>query len=109
MKLSQTYYLENGPRVKKHFEDQTICLANDVDVRDDMRVVKLVRGIPTIPDARNKGRHGDAFVALMLLLAALKTEYQELTYERVPRGGRADDDGQSVQSTAGFGAREGLW
>lgn len=110
VKLSQTYYLENGPRVKKHFEDQTICLANDVDVRDDMRVVKLVRGIPTIPDARNKGRHGDAFVALMLLLAALKTEYQELTYERVPRGGRAeDDDGQSVQSTAGFGAREGLW
>lgn len=109
VKLSQGYYLENGPRVKKHFEDQTIRLANDVDVRDDMRVVKLVRGIPTIPDARNKGRHGDAFVALMLLLAALKTEYQEHTYANVPRGGRPRDDGRRVSTTAGFGAREGLW
>jgi phage FluMu gp28-like protein len=109
VKLSQGYYLENGPRVKKHFEDQTISLANDVDVRDDMRVVKLVRGIPTIPDARNKGRHGDAFVALMLLLAALKTEYQVHTYARVPRGGRKTDEGRRVSTTAGFGAREGLW
>ncbi|MCB5198585.1 hypothetical protein LGQ03_04980 [Loktanella sp. TSTF-M6] len=109
VKLSQGYYLEHGPRVKKHFEDQTISLANDVDVRDDMRAVKLVRGIPTIPNERNKGRHGDAFVALMLLLAALKTEYQVATYERVPRGGRPDDDGKTVETTAGFGSREGLW
>lgn len=109
VKLSQSYYLEHGPRVKKHFEDQTISLANDVDVRDDMRVVKLVRGIPTIPDERKKGRHGDAFVALMLLLAALKTEYQVHTYESVPRGGRKDDDARRVNITAGFGAREGVW
>ena len=109
VKLSQGYYLENAPRVKKHFEDQTISLPSDVDLRDDMRVVKLVRGIPTIPDARDKGRHGDAFVALMLLLAALKTEYQAASYDHVPRGGRRNDDSRSVQTTAGFGAREGLW
>lgn len=109
VKLSQTYYLENAPAVRQHFQDQSIELPRDADIRDDMRMVKLVRGIPTIPDARSAGRHGDAFVALMLMLAALKMDYQEASYDRVPRGGRPGDDGQRIAQTAGFGAREGLW
>lgn len=109
VKLSQGEYLEHGPRLKQHFEDRTIELPRDSDVKDDMRAVKLVRGIPTIPDTRKKGRHGDAFVSLMLLCSALKMEYQEHSYDAVPRGGRAGDDGRRVSVTAGFNAREGIW
>lgn len=109
VKLSQSYYLENAPLVKRHFEEQTIDLPQDSDVKDDMRAIKLVRGIPTIPEARKKGRHGDSFVALMLLLAALDSTCQPASYARVPRGGLPEHSGRSVNVTAGFGSREGLF
>lgn len=109
VKLTQAHYLEHGPRLKQHFEDRTIELPRDSDLKDDMRAVKLVRGIPTIPEARHKGRHGDGFVSLMLLCAALKADYQEFSYAPVPPGGRAEDDGQTVRLTAGFNARKGVW
>ncbi|MGR3501594.1 hypothetical protein [Pseudaestuariivita sp.] len=107
VKLSQSYYLEHAPLLKRHFENQSIELPRDADIRDDMRVVKLVRGIPSIPDARHKGRHGDAFVALMLMIAALKTDYQPYAYRPVKKGG--DTLARPVRTTAGFAAREGIW
>lgn len=109
VKLSQGEYLEHGPRLKQHFEDRTIELPRDSDLKDDMRAVKLKRGIPTIPDARHKGRHGDGFVSLMLLCSALRMDYQEHSYSAVPRGGPSGDDGRRVSVTAGFSAREGIW
>lgn len=109
VKLTQGEYLEHGPALKARFEDRSIELPRDSGLKDDMRAVKLVRGIPTIPEARKKGRHGDGFVSLMLLNAALKTEYQEFSYRRVPAGGGKLDDGRRLRVTAGFGAREGVW
>lgn len=109
VKLSQGYYLEHGPTVKKHYDDQTISHGRSDDIRDDMRAIKRVRGIPTVPVTRAKGRHGDSFVAFMLLIAALKMEYQEHTYVAVPRSAGNTTDGLKVQITAGFGAKEGLW
>lgn len=106
VKLSQSYYLQHAPLLKRHFEDQTIELPRDADIRDDMRVVKLVRGIPSIPDARNKGRHGDSFVALMLLIAALKTDYQPYAYRPVKQ---KDVSTRPIRTTAGFKTKEGIW
>lgn len=109
VKLSQAYYLEHAPVLKKHFEDQTIELGADSNIKDDMRAVKLVRGIPTIPDARKNGRHGDGFVALMLLVAALKTDYQTATYIPVTAQAARQSGLPNVQTTGGFGAIKGVF
>lgn len=109
VKLSQSYYLEHAPALRKRFEDQSIALPADAEIKNDMRAVKLVRGIPSIPDARSGGRHGDSFVALMLMLAALKTDYQPADYRAVKRGGDLDSAGQRISITGGFGAQEGLF
>lgn len=107
VKLSQAYYLEHAPVLKKHFEDQSIELGADSDVKDDMRAIKLVRGIPSVPNTRNKGRHGDSFVALMLMIAALKTDYQPATYQPVTQA--AVPAGPQVHNTAGFGKIKGVF
>lgn len=103
VKLSQSWYLENAPRLRSHVQDQTIRLIADADNRDDLRAVKLVRGIPSIPEARSKGRHGDGAVSKMMLLAALKMDVHEYDYRGAGRGGEGagrgltpshDDDGR---------------
>jgi len=106
VKISQSWYLEHGPMLKGHVEDQTIGLPADSDIKSDLRAVRLVRGIPTIPDKRDGGRHGDSAVALMMLLGALAADFEEFDYLPVPKG--ADFDRQ-IQITAGFNMRKGLW
>lgn len=95
VKISQTWYLENGPRLKSHVDDQTLQLIRDTDNRDDLRAVKLVRGIPSIPEARNKGRHGDGAVSKMMLLAALKADVEEFDYRGAGRGGESTSRGMT--------------
>lgn len=74
VKISVNWYLEAMPKLKAAIEDRMIALTRDRDVRDDMRAIRLVRGVPSIPEARTKGRHGDAAVALAMLIMALKSD-----------------------------------
>lgn len=90
VKISQAWYLENGPRLKSHIDDQTIQLIRDTETRDDLRSVRLVKGIPSIPEAKNKGRHGDAAVSKMMLLAALKADVEAFDYTSARDPRRAD-------------------
>jgi phage FluMu gp28-like protein len=108
VKLSTTWYLTNMPLFKQHFEDRTVELVRDTDIRDDVRAVKLVRGVPSLPATRKSGRHGDAAVALAMLFQALKSDYQSFAYRPVPAGGHADTR-RRIKTTAGFGARKGIW
>ncbi|MEM6727021.1 MAG: hypothetical protein AAF618_00850 [Pseudomonadota bacterium] len=84
VKLSTAWYLEHMPVLKRHIEDRSTSLPQDTAIRDDLRAVRLVRGVPTIPDKRDAGRHGDAAVALAMLYAAMKAEVEEYGFERVP-------------------------
>jgi phage FluMu gp28-like protein len=105
VKISQLTYLEHMPPMKAAFEDRTIIIPADIDVVDDLRQIKLIRGIPMVPsDARTKGsdglfRHGDFAVALCLAYAASKRPPSEISYLAVnrrtsldPRGDDFDDD-----------------
>lgn len=80
VKLSQTWYIENMPYMKAAFEDRTIAIQADADQHDDLRQVKIIRGVPMVPkDAKTKGtdglqRHGDFAPALCLVLAASRSE-----------------------------------
>ncbi len=91
VKPSQAWYLTNMAPMKAAFEDRTISIPANVDVVDDLRQIKLIRGIPMVPqDTRTKGsdglwRHGDFAVALCLAYAASKTPPSEVKYLPVPR------------------------
>lgn len=89
LKLTQEWYRLNMPMVKRDFEDGAISLVRDREHREDLRLVKIVRGIPVIPEVRSsdgKGnkRHGDFAVSLALAHAALRTDPVVMSYQPVP-------------------------
>lgn len=120
VKPSQGWYLENMPPVKAAFEDRTIAIPAHVDLVDDLRQVKVTRGVPMVPpDARSKGsdglyRHGDFAVALALAFAASFSEVAEYAYDGVPRRAAApvdrDQDDEDRPSTLAQDLkRTGTW
>lgn len=85
VKLSTEWYRETMPRVRRHFEEGTIVLPRDADIREDLRLVKVVNGVAQIPAARTragdgKTRHGDAAVAIALAVAASEADPIEYAY-----------------------------
>ena len=73
--ISEKWYHENMPHLKTRLEDRTIILPKNSDVLTDLRLIKLIKGVPRIPDTHTKDkagnkRHGDAAVALCMMLHA---------------------------------------
>jgi phage FluMu gp28-like protein len=72
IQMTQQWHIDSWPRYKAALEDDCITLPKDLDVLDDHRQVKMVGGVPKVPEsARYKGsdggqRHGDAAVSLCL-------------------------------------------
>jgi phage FluMu gp28-like protein len=95
--LRAKWYNENFPPLKAAFEDGMIALARDLEHASDLRLVKIIRGIPMIPDEREgvagKKRHGDFAVAAVLAHFASRMRFVEYGYEAgsVPgHGGNRD-------------------
>lgn len=84
IKFSQDWYRLHMPPLKTAFEDDMIALIPCEDHVSDLRVVKLVRGIPRVPDTREgtKGlkRHGDFAIALALAHFASRMRWVEYAY-----------------------------
>lgn len=101
--LSQPWYLANMPVMKAQFEDRTIGLPRDADVKADLKLIKMVRGVPLIPDnVHTKGsdggqRHGDSGVAICLGVAAAKADYWEAAYRSPSTDAAARDDAMLPQ------------
>lgn len=75
---TQAIYLARMPRLKARIEDRTIMIPRHDGVLDDLKLIKLVKGIPQVIDRSDdktdgaKGRrHGDSAIALMNLVAAV--------------------------------------
>lgn len=94
--LSEGWYRDNMPPLKASFEDGTIDIPADRDIQDDLRALKIVRGVARIPDARTADksgkRHGDAAVALAMANAASRADTIEYAYTAVPNPLRANTD-----------------
>ncbi|EGY01466.1 Mu-like prophage FluMu protein GP28 [Nitrospirillum viridazoti Y2] len=121
VKINETWYREVAPRFKAHFEDGTTELPRDLDVYDDHRAIKLVRGVPHVVrvDARagkgedagkgqGKKRHGDSAIAhMMACLASLmeggEYDYQSAYGSRVNDNGADDDDDAGDDAPLRFG------
>lgn len=104
LKLSEGWYRDNMPPLRAAFEDATITVPRDRDILDDLRALKMVRGVIRVPErstGRDGGqRHGDAAIAAALAWAASRAEPEEYGYEAAlprrreawPGHDRVDDD-----------------
>ena len=108
VKINEAWYREVGPLFKAAFEDGTTELPRDLDVYQDHRAIKLVRGVPHITreqkrtgkgEDAGKGaqeqRHGDSAIAhMMAYLASLMdiAEYGYVSAFAKAGGAHADPD-----------------
>lgn len=70
--FTEGWYREHMPPLKTAFEDGTISLPRDKDGLEDLRAVKVIKGVPRVPDGRSTGRdgaqrHGDLAIATGLM------------------------------------------
>lgn len=72
--ISETWYRETMPKLKARIEDRTVTLPKNANILSDLRSLRVVKGVARIPEARGKDatgkRHGDAAVALAMLIYA---------------------------------------
>lgn len=84
---------EHTPKFRAAFEDRTILIPADLDVRSDLRQIRVVGGVGRVPrDVRETGtdggkRHADTAVGLMNFYAATLQEAEEYGYRALPRPG----------------------
>lgn len=106
--LNQSWYREWMPKVKANFEDATIRLPKDQNTFDDLGHIHVINGVPMIDKGRttekdakagkiSKKRHGDAAVAIAMLVRASHLEGGEIAFTPIPskqsrRADRIDDD-----------------
>lgn len=119
IQITAQFYAEVMPKFKAAFEDGRVALPSDLDIYNDHRAIKKVRGIPCITrDAgrqakgedgktAKKKRHGDAAVAHLMAWWATQGEFVEYDYEPaapVPASGDIDTDDDS-----GRWPQQGAW
>ncbi|MFN3440855.1 MAG: hypothetical protein ACK4Z3_00485 [Rhizobium rosettiformans] len=100
VKFSTDWYRFNMPPLKSAFEDDAIVLSKDDEHLADVRLVRVVNGVPKVPDVRtgevSKKRHGDFAIALALAHWASRQQWFQYEYfsigELKTMAGAADDD-----------------
>lgn len=100
VKFSTDWYRFNMPPLKTAFEDDAIALSKDDDHLADVRLVRVIAGVPKVPDLRtgegSKKRHGDFAIALALAHWASRQQWFSYEYfsigELKTMAGAADDD-----------------
>jgi phage FluMu gp28-like protein len=100
IKFSEDWYRYEMPPLKTLFEDGAIAISRDSEHLSDLKLVKVIRGIPRIPEARTgeggKKRHGDFAIALALAAFSTRLAWHEYGYVPVvapAAGGQRPDFG----------------
>lgn len=101
-------YLEMMPRLKARIEDRTITIPRSDGVVEDLRCIKLVKGVPSIVDrtkdkedgAKGK-RHGDTAIALMHLVAAADEDTGPIEFHRGEERATSGIGGDMVETAHG--------
>ena len=87
--LSESFYREQMPRFKSHFEDGLITIPRDDDTSTDLRALSINRrGSPCLGDVRTgqeKERHGDAAISLFLMVYASTLDGAPIEFTPIPR------------------------
>ncbi|MBE2888958.1 terminase large subunit domain-containing protein [Geobacter anodireducens] len=116
--LSESWYRDEMPKWKAHFEDGTIEVPKNDEHIDDYRAVKMVRGVPKIPDKKTATgadsaaagivRHGDAAIASCMMVFASRQGGAEYAYHPV-RPETLADLPRPIRTTHGIGRHRGCW
>lgn len=91
---NQAWYREHGSPLRTAFEDRTIGIPADLDVRNDLRELRSIDGVIKLPsEVRTTGtddgnRHGDAAMAVMYANAASDEEPTEYGYTAAKKPNR---------------------
>lgn len=128
VKLSEGFYLAHMPKLKSALQEATLVdIPRDQALSDDLRAIKVVKGIPKIPpqdsqsaaakaaaaDGGNKDRrHGDFAIALFLAHYAFTREAGEIDFMPLPgkeQWGGPDDDGDDFEALGGSGGLGSGW
>lgn len=123
--LNSGWYNVNMPPLKAAFEDDMIALTKDALHLGDLRLVKVIRGIPQVPAEREgtagAKRHGDFAVAAALAHFASRLQWREYGYQAAPVSGatatksfdqpdESDDYRRDEwRPPLGAGIRGGIW
>jgi phage FluMu gp28-like protein len=111
--LSEPWYREHMPPMKRAFEEGTIDAPQDEDTIGDFPLLRMVRGVIRVPPQRQQGndggkRHGDAAIACALACFASRAEPEVFGYMPVlagprggGRGGGAPDDREDLVRARG--------
>lgn len=97
--ISETWYRETMPKLKARIEDRTLSLPRHADILADLRSLRVVKGVARVPETRGKDatgkRHGDAAVALAMLIHAREKlgSVEAWEYVGVPRSESVDFQG----------------
>jgi phage FluMu gp28-like protein len=102
VRITVEFYRTVMPPFKAAFEDDMIAIPHDADVAADLRALKVLRGIATLPALRAKAasggtRHGDAAIALALAYEATRAA-GAMDYGYQSARARPDRDGADART-----------
>ncbi len=73
---TEGWYRDNMPPYKAAFEDDTITVPKHDGLLQDHRAIKLIRGVPRMPEGKTSGdSHGDGAMACVYSHAATRIDY----------------------------------
>ena len=120
VKITAQWYLAHMPKLKAGLQDGTLTdIPRDDALRDDLRAIELVKGVPMVPhvntasaagkaaaaeagEGKGGRRHGDFAVSLLMCEYAFHREAGEIGYTAAPVAAEWDEAGEE-DSFAGVG------
>jgi phage FluMu gp28-like protein len=95
VKMNDPWYAENLPKCRARFDDNTILIPFDLDVRGDLAMFEVINGVPKLPKVKQRSvrpgqkelRHGDCGIALACLTTAASQPKAKIKYEKVEKRG----------------------
>lgn len=111
--LNVAWYETHFPVLKAALESEQLVLVADAELRDDLRSIQVVKGVPKPPEKARRTsagveRHADGALGVVLAFAASKVDIEVFDFVPVkPRTdfGREEERERSVALTGNF--REG--
>jgi phage FluMu gp28-like protein len=86
---TEGWYRDNMPPYKAAFEDDTITVPKHDGLLQSHRAIKLVRGVPRMPEGKTEdGGHGDNAMACVYSFAATKMDCGPVSVASRPRRDR---------------------
>lgn len=102
---TESWYRDNMPPYKAAFEDETITVPKHDELLQGHRAIKLVRGVPRMPEGKTSGdSHGDGAMACIYSHAATRLEYIEVDYQSTNKQ-RASSDTNGYRGYGGSNRR----